>query len=126
MLRHIIASGTVVGGLWASLALGEVPAREPRAVARAIEQLPLSIERQWERVTAIIKAALERINRIVALQAAAARKIDAAEYALSQLLHDLRTAMPLPADVAALRAILAEAERTAPVRRPRVAAAMAA
>jgi hypothetical protein len=29
----------------------------------------------------------------------------------------LRAAMPLPADVSALRAVLAEAERTAPERR---------
>jgi hypothetical protein len=125
MLRSFIARGTVLGGLWASLAAADIPARAPIAVARIIEQVPLTIEVQWKRVTAIVQAGVDAIQRLAALHAAAARQIDAAEYALAQLIHDLRTAMPLPPDVAPLRAILAEAERTAP-RRMRRGGALAA
>lgn len=125
MLRRFIACGTIAGSIWTSLALGDVVARTPREVARVIERLPMTLEEQWGRITGVIRAAIESFGRIEDLHAAAARQIDAADYALSQLLHDLRAAMPLPADVAALRAVLAEAERTAP-RRYRHPAALAA
>jgi hypothetical protein len=64
----------------------------------------------------VITAALASFQRVKSLHAAAARQLDSADYALTQLLNDLRPAMALPADVSGLRAVLAEAERTAPER----------
>ncbi len=83
----------------------------------------MTIEDHWRRATGVLAAAIAGVQRVKTLQAAAARQIDSADYALTQLIHDLRAAMPLPADVSALRAVLAEAERTAPARQRRALAA---
>ena len=83
----------------------------------------MTIEDHWHRAAGVLAAAVASFQRVKTLQAAAARQIDSADYALTQLIHDLRQAMPLPADVSALRAILAEAERTAPQRRRQALAA---
>jgi len=123
MLRRFFAYGTLAGGLWTSLALGEVPARAPRDVSRAIEPVRMTVEDHWHRAVGVLAAAIGGFQRVKTLQAAAARQIDSADYALTQLIHDLRAAMPLPADVSALRAILAEAERTAPQRQRQALAA---
>ena len=123
MLRRFFAYGTLAGSLWTSLALGEVPARAPRDISRAIEPVRLTIEDHWRRAAGVLAAAIASVQHVKTLQAAAARQIDAADYALTQLIHDLRAAMPLPADVSALRAILAEAERTAPQRQRQALAA---
>jgi hypothetical protein len=123
MLRRFFAYGTLAGSLWTSLALGEVPARAPRHISRAIEPVRMTIEDHWRRAAGVLAAAIAGARHVKTLQAAAARQIDAADYALTQLIHDLREAMPLPADVSALRAILAEAERTAPQRQRQALAA---
>ena len=123
MLRRFFAYGTLAGSLWTSLALGEVPASAPRDTSRAIEPVRMTIEDHWRRAAGVLAAAIASCQRVKTLQAAAARQIDSADYALTQLIHDLRAAMPLPADVSALRAILAEAERTAPQRRHQALAA---
>jgi len=124
MLRRIFTYGHLaLGGLWAMLALHEVPVRAPRDTSRVIEPVLMTIEDHWRRAAGILSAAVTSFQRIRTLQAAAARQIDSADYALTQLIHDLRAAMPLPADVSALRAILAEAERTAPERQRRALAA---
>jgi hypothetical protein len=119
MLRRFFTYGNLAlaGSLWTSLALGDVPARAPRDTARAIEPAPLALEDHWRRAAGVLAAAIAGVQRVKTLQAAASRQIDSADYALTQLIHDLRAAMPLPADVSALRAVLAEAERTAPERR---------
>jgi hypothetical protein len=123
MLRRFFAYGTLAGSLWTSLALGEVPARAPRDISRAIEPVRMTIEEHWRRAAGVLAAAIAGVQHVKTLQAAAARQIDSADYALTQLIHDLREAMPLPADVSALRAILAEAERTAPQRQRQALAA---
>jgi hypothetical protein len=123
LLRRFFAYGTLAGSLWTSLALGEVPARAPRDAARAIEPVRMTIEDHWRRAAGVLAAAIAGVQRVKTLQAAAARQIDSADYALTLLIHDLRAAMPLPADVSALRAILAEAERTAPQRQRQALAA---
>jgi hypothetical protein len=119
MLRRFFTYGNLAlaGSLWTSLALGDVPARAPRDAARAIEPARLTLEDHWHRAAGVLAAAIAGVQRVTTLQAAASRQIDSADYALTQLIHDLRAAMPLPADVSALRAVLAEAERTAPDRR---------
>ena len=116
MLRNFFAYGTLAGGLWTGWALGEVPARAPSDASRSIEPLGLTVENHWRRATGVIAAALASFHRVKSLHAAAAQQLDSAEYALTQLLNDLRPAMALPADVSGLRAILAEAERTSPER----------
>ena len=123
MLKRFFAYGALAGSLWTSLALGEVSARAPRDISRAIEPVRMTIEDHWHRAAGVLAAAVASFQRVKTLQAAAARQIDSADYALTQLIHDLRQAMPLPADVSALRAILAEAERTAPQRRRQALAA---
>jgi hypothetical protein len=119
MLRRFFTYGNLAlaGSLWTSLAIGDVPARAPRETARAIEPVRMTLEDHWRRAAGVLAAAIAGVQRVKTLQAAAARQIDSADYALTQLIHDLRAAMPLPADVSALRAILVEAERTAPARR---------
>ena len=123
MLRRFFTYGTLAGSLWTSLALGEVPARAPRDISRAIEPVRMTIEDHWRRAAGVLAAAIASFQRVKTLQAAAARQIDSADYALTLLIHDLRAAMPLPADVSALRAILAEADRTAPQRQRQALAA---
>ncbi len=116
MLRNFFAYGTLAGSLWTSLALGDVPARAPSAASRAVEPLGLTVEDCWRQATGVITAALASFERVKSLHAAAARQLDSADYALTQLLNDLRPAMALPADVSGLRAILAEADRPSPER----------
>jgi hypothetical protein len=125
MLRRFFTYGNLAlaGGLWTTLALGDIPARAPRDIARAIEPMRLTIADHWARAIGVLTAAISSVERIKTLQAAAARQLDSADYALTQLIEDLRPAMALPADVSALRAVLAEAERKPPAR---VRAALAA
>ncbi len=77
------------------------------------EPARLTIEEHWRRATGTIVAAIASFRRVQMFQAAAARQIDAADYALQHLLKDLCLAMPIPADGSALRAILATAGGTA-------------
>jgi hypothetical protein len=116
MLRSLFAYGTLAGSLWPSLALADVPGRVLGNASRAIEPVRLTVGDNWRRVTGVTIAALAGFERVKSLQEAAARQLDSADYALTQLLNDLRPAMALPADVSGLRAVLAEAERTAPER----------
>jgi hypothetical protein len=106
----------LASSLWPSLALADVPAKVLGNASRAIEPARLTVGDNWRRVTGVTRAALAGFERVKDLQAAAARQLDSADYALTQLLNDLRPAMALPADVSGLRAVLAEAERTAPER----------
>jgi N-glycosylase/DNA lyase len=88
----------------------------------------IGIEGQWVRATGIIRSALASFGNIETFQAAAARQIDAADYALQLLIQDLSAAMPIPipipADGRALRAVLAEAAKSpTPAARPKKALA---
>lgn len=118
MLRRLAAHKNVVLAGLSSLstvfAFSEIGGRAPRPVEPTFALPRLTIEDHWRRATGIIASALASFQRIKSLQAAATRQLDSADYALTQLLHDLRPVMALPADVSGLRAILAEAERTAP------------
>ncbi len=127
MLRRLAAYRNIalvgLSSLSTALALHELSTRTPREAPRLIEPLRVSVEDHWRRATGVITAALASFQRIKSLNAAAARQLDSADYALTQLLHDLRPVMGLPADVSGLRAVLAEAERTAPQRARRAIAA---
>jgi hypothetical protein len=83
---------------------------EPRFVVPG--PAPLGIEGPWQRVTGIMRAAIASFRDIQTFQSAAARQIDAADYALQLLIKDLAVAMPIPADGRELRAVLAEAAKT--------------
>jgi hypothetical protein len=87
----------------------ELQRRAPAAVPQLIEPARPSLEDHWQRATATIMAAVASMTRVKSLQAAAARQIDATDYALQDLLRDLAVAMPIPADGSALRALLAAA-----------------
>lgn len=121
MLRQLAAHKNVVlaglSRLATALASSEIAAHAPRRIEPALTAARLTVEDHWNRATGIVIAALASFQRIKSLHAAAARQLDSADYALTQLLHDLRPAMALPADVSGLRAILAEAERTASLPR---------
>jgi len=93
--------------LWTTLV--RLPWRGPEPVQHQVEPVRLTIEDHWRRATGIIAAAIASFQRVQTFQAAAARQIDAADYALQHLLKDLCVAMPIPADGSALRAILATA-----------------
>jgi hypothetical protein len=86
------------------------PVNPPRPQA---QPAPLSRADGWIRATAAITAAIAGFERIQDLQAAAANRLDAADYALQHLLAELATvmpaALPIPADGSALRAVLAAA-----------------
>jgi hypothetical protein len=98
------------------------PAR-PAPAAR-VEALALGIEGQWRRATGIIRAAVASFRNIELVQAAAARQVDAADYALQLLIQELGAVMPIPADGRELRAVLAEAAKaTAPARQKKALAA---
>ncbi|MEI9901979.1 MAG: hypothetical protein WDN31_19800 [Hyphomicrobium sp.] len=107
MLRRFFTYGNLaVAGLWATLAVHEVPERAPKAISRAVEPVRLSLEDQWRRASGVVLAALAGFERVKTLHAAAAQQLDAVDYSLAQLIEDLRPAMALPADVAGLRAWL--------------------
>jgi hypothetical protein len=82
------------------------PAERPRPQA---QPAPFSREDEWLRATWPLTAAIAASERVGVLQATAGRHIDAAEYALQLLMNELRAAMPIPADTAPLRAVLAQA-----------------
>jgi hypothetical protein len=85
---------------------------------------PLPREEHWGRVSGIVTAAIAGYERVEAWHLAAADHIDAAEYTFQRMLGELAAVMPLAADGAPLRAILAEAARFEPVgpRRKAIAA----
>lgn len=120
MLRRLAAYKNIallgLSSLSTAVALQEFSGRASRETVRIVEPLRVSVEDHWRRATGVIIAALASFQRIKSLNAAAARQLDSADYALTQLLHDLRPVMGLPADVSGLRAVLAEAERTSPRR----------
>jgi len=100
----------------------QAPTR-PTAETR-VESLVLGMEGQWRRATGFVRAAIASVRNIETFQAAAARQIDAADYALQLLMEDLGAAMPIPADGRELRAVLAEAAKaTAPARQKKALAA---
>jgi hypothetical protein len=82
------------------------PADCPRPQA---QPAPFSRRDEWLRATGPLTAANAALERIGVLQATAGRHIDAAEYALQLLMNELRAAMPIPADTAPLRTVLAQA-----------------
>jgi hypothetical protein len=97
--------------------------KRPTAETR-VESLVLGMEGQWRRATGIVRAAIASFRNIETFQAAAARQIDAADYALQLLMQDLGAAMPIPADGRELRAVLAEAAKaTASARQKKALAA---
>lgn len=119
---------------FAALAPGRIAATRDALVARArgrrlqalevpqlLEPAKISLEDQWRRVSGVISGAIESFGQIETLQTAAARQIDAADYALQHLWRDLAFAMPVPADGSELRALLDEVART--TTPPREAAA---
>jgi hypothetical protein len=82
--------------------------QHPHRPLPAAEPALLSSEDTWTRATGAITAALAGFERMQAFQAAAAAQIDAADYVLRRLVADLGTVMPIPADGAPLRALLAK------------------
>jgi hypothetical protein len=127
MLRRLAAYRNLalfgLSSLSTAVAFQEITGRAPREVARLAEPLRLTVEDHWRRATGVILAALASFQRVKSLNAAAVRQLDSADYALTQLLHDLRPVMGLPADVSGLRAVLAEAERSSRSRDVRKALA---
>lgn len=113
MIRSLFTPANYVfASLAALLPLHGAAARQhPRHSSPVVEPKRIAVEDHWSRVTAVLKRAFAKLERVKSLHTAAARQIDSADYALAQLLHDLRPAMALPTDVSGLRAILAEAER---------------
>lgn len=127
MLRRLAAYKNIallgLSSVSTAVALHEISGRATREVVRVAEPMRISAEDHWRRATGIITAALASFQRIKSLNAAAARQLDSADYALTQLLHDLRPVMGLPADVSGLRAVLAEADRKPAPQRSRDALA---
>jgi hypothetical protein len=126
VLRLLAVAADRDSGLFAAKARlidrRRVPDR-PARIAR-VEALALGIEGQWRRATSIIRAAIASFRNIETFQAAAARQVDAADYALQLLIQDLAAAMPIPADGRELRAVLAEAAKaTASARQKKALAA---
>lgn len=117
-LLGAIASGlAAVGGRLAHF-IRPTPSPQPAPA-------PMEPQDQWARASRYVTAAIARCGHIESLQAAAAYQIDAADYGLRRLMLELATAMPIAADGAPLRAILAEAERK-PVRSVAAGKALAA
>jgi hypothetical protein len=116
MRKGLFTYGNVVlAVLWTAFVRHDLPGRAPESMPmrHLAEPVRLTIEEHWRRATGIIAAAIASFQRVQLFQAAAARQIDAADYALQHLLKDLCVAMPIPADGSALRAILATAGGTA-------------
>ncbi len=127
MLRRLAAyksfAALALSSFSQAASVHEISGRTQREAVRLVEPVRVSVEDHWRRAVCVVTAALESFQRVKSLHTSAARKLDSADYALTQLLHDLRPVMGLPADVSGLRAVLAEAERTAPERRRKALAA---
>jgi hypothetical protein len=101
--QHAANAGKRLG--WLKPSQRQLPEPEPA---------PLASEDIWARATAPIVGGLAGLGRIHGFQREAAAQVDAAEYVLRQLVADLASVMPMPADTAALRAILAQMTEAAP------------
>ena len=130
MLRRLAAYRNVAALTLSSVStamglheISGISGRAQREAVRLVEPVRVSVEDHWRRAVGVVTVALESFQRIKSLHTSAARQLDSADYALTQLLHDLRPVMGLPADVSGLRAVLAEAERSAPERRRKALAA---
>lgn len=80
--------------LIARLARPRPEQQAPRVIARAATRL--SAEEQLSRVSLIARASLDRARTSSRYQAAAEIQLDAASYALRELMRDLATVMTLP------------------------------
>lgn len=120
MFRSLIVPARLsLASLAALLPLQDATASRARCdeAGVMVEPARITAADHWTRVTSVLRSAMERLERIRNLHRAAARQLDSADYALTQLLQDLRPAMALPTDVSGLRAVLAEAERQSSARR---------
>ena len=66
IVRRFFTYGNLAlaGGLWVTLALGDVAARVPRDAARAIEPMRLTIADHWARAIGVLTAAISSVERI--------------------------------------------------------------
>lgn len=132
MFRSLIAPAKLtVASLAALLPLpvATAPCARRDELRAVVEPARITAADHWARVTSVLRSAMQRLERIKDLHRTAAQQLDSVDYALTQLLHDLRPAMALPTDVSGLRAVLAEAERQGSAQRspyPRHATALAA
>jgi hypothetical protein len=92
--------------------------RATRGVAPAAPVPTLDPGRQWEIVVAIAAREVARAPVIVALQARAALKIDAAEHALRRIMADCARILPAPAAPAVLPASKPASQPKAQTDRP--------
>ena len=74
----------------------------------APQPVRLTSEDIWARAAAPIVGAVAGLVRVREFHKEAAAQVDAADYVLRQLVADLAAVMPMPADTAPLRAILAQ------------------
>jgi hypothetical protein len=88
---------------------GSAPAPAPMP-----EPPPLAREDHWRHVTGIVASAIAGYERIEAWHFAAAEHIDGADYTFQRMLGELAAVMPIAADGAPLRAVLAEAAKLRP------------
>ena len=88
---------------------------QTRGVEPAAPALRIDSDRQWEIVVGIAARGVARVPVVVALQARAALKIDAAEHALSRILADCARVLPAPAAPAAQPAPQAELQPDRPL-----------
>lgn len=77
----------------------EGTAEGPRERADGVAE-PLSRERQWERVSGVVKDAAARVEAIQVLQRSAEQQLDAATYAVQRLFNDLAVIMTVPVQAA--------------------------
>lgn len=71
-------------------------AEQPRPVTQTDDPPTLSIEHQWTSISRVASGRLDAITASRKLQSEASRQIDAAYYALGQIVDELATVMQLP------------------------------
>lgn len=86
------------------------------------EPRPLGEEAQWSKASSVVTDAIGRASHALELQAAAAGHLDAAKYALDQLLLELAAAMPVPGRIRAPVVHRIEPKAMPERRRVRIAA----
>lgn len=72
------------------------PRRAGSTIGAPMVPAQATTELQWNRVTGLVGAATEKASAVASAQRLATEKLDAAEYALGQLLDDLSAVMVIP------------------------------
>jgi hypothetical protein len=111
LARSVVAGASALAGAAAGAVAASQPVdaaasapegtteTSPRGIVDGLAE-PLSRERQWDRVSSVVKDASTRVEAIQTLQRSAEQQLDAATYAVQRLFDELAGIMSVPMQAA--------------------------